>query len=91
MTAVHLEAAHVHAPGIMTPEASTLGPGTAFGIIAGGIIGLISGLAQYNSMYTGARFVLPMEFVVGGAVLGTAILGVVGWVIDKLIARQKAH
>jgi len=89
MAVTHFEAAHVN-PVEAAQAASSPGPATAFGIIAGGVFGMIGGLAQYNAVYTSApKFVLPTVFVFVGGIVGTAVLGLAGWTADKLIARIK--
>jgi hypothetical protein len=89
MAVTHFVAGHIDLNAARTAEdTSSSRPVTAFGVIAGGVFGLIGGLAQYNAMYTGApRFILPTMFVLIGGVAGSVILGVAGWVLDKLVER----
>jgi hypothetical protein len=74
-------------------EASdTLGGMTVFGIVAGGAGGLVAGLAQYNAIFVGKpQFVLPAIMTIGGGILGTAVLGGLGWLGDKLLQLRKRN
>jgi hypothetical protein len=74
-------------PTAVDSEASTsLGGMTVFGIVAGGTGGLVAGLAQYNAIFVGKpAFALPAIMTIGGGILGTAVLGGLGWCGDKLL------
>jgi hypothetical protein len=62
-----------------------------FGILAGGTLGLLSGLAQYNAMFPGPpQFMLAFAMTVAGGVLGAPLLGGVGWLCDRLVQWRKA-
>jgi hypothetical protein len=70
----------------------SLGGMTVFGIVAGGAGGLVAGLAQYNAIFVGKpEFVLPAIMTIGGGILGTAVLGGLGWLGDKILQLRKRN
>jgi hypothetical protein len=89
MTIAHLTA-HDQLAGQHADVSATPGPFGWAAIVIAGILGNISGLAQYNAIHTGTPdFLTALAFVIGGMVLGIGVGAAVGITIDKIVAWRR--
>ena len=60
------------------------------GIVIGGVLGVISGLAEGNSLFTGNGNLVPLlTWTIIGTVIGVVALGGAGAIADYALARAK--
>ena len=87
MTIADITTTLVHAPA--HAGEATSNPVIWASAVVGGILGLISGLAEYNELYTGhPNFLAICFFTFGGAAVGIGIGTAAGFVLAKVRGRR---
>jgi hypothetical protein len=84
MTTADITTSHAHAPA----AAATSHPGIWATAVIGGVMGMISGLAQYNQLFSGRpSFLFICFYTFGGAALGIGIGAAAGFLWTKMRGR----
>ncbi len=69
------------------------GVGKVFGIVAGGSLGLVCGLAQYNALFTGheTQHLIATGMTLLGGVIGCGLGAALGMLADALLKGWRGN